>query len=118
MIWDPYEGTPQPLESQQYYDLKNQKRFVKGKKMRKNKHKPSTWHLEILATILTADNAFPEDRKSYLPRRCVISGKLLWFRNGIRITRHLEKPIPYKERLWADSKEWTVFVLKNSGNEL
>lgn len=52
---------------------------------------------------------------SFLPRRCRISGKFLWFRRATKLTRKFKPNIirhDMIERLWVDSKQLTLFHLR------
>lgn len=90
-------------------DLYDTAAYIKGKSV--NKKKPPEFQLDILKVILVAENAHPEERKSYLPRRCVLSGKFLFFKDAVCIRRDLSR---YKEYVWVDAKEWTLFLLTAS----
>lgn len=55
-----------------------------------------------------------EEKISFLPRMCRISGKSLWFKRATMLTRKFDPGAMLgnrKERLWVDSKEYTLFIL-------
>lgn len=54
----------------------------------------------------------PELRFALLPKRCYLSGKIIWLKNGYMFTRHIRGPgEPVIEYRWHDKKEHIFWEL-------
>lgn len=54
-----------------------------------------------------------ETVRPLLPKRCYISGKLLWFKKSVKLTAMYTGPgEPIFEYRWFDTKEYTLALLK------
>lgn len=59
------------------------------------------------------DRALIESRRSYLPRRCEITGRSLWLRRSVRATRTYTGPgEPISEHRWFEPNAVIFLFLK------
>jgi len=75
---------------------------------------------EHLAVYYRAEQIIKErETICLLPRWCRISGKFLWFRRSTKLTRKFTGISvggnPFKEKMWVDSKQLTLFKLRDLG---
>lgn len=71
------------------------------------------------ALINNDENVTLHTRKSWLPRKCYLSGKKLWMQEAVKLVRlvHLQPnkmagSRPIKETYWLDSREYMLAVLR------